>query len=313
MMQFEGGGEEWTHSRGFAIPGHGLFVFSNLAEEPASPDDEVTRITRISEDRLGTFFLPWVARSLQLLPRTTPTMVFIGIFGEFAFFENLTERSGVIDATRNGPGLMGVIRAASLIDNWLVAVGMCRQAYSLRSDDLTAAPRWRRIDQATLSPPSAGRAVGFNTVDGLSTHEIYAAGLQGEIWAWTGDTWTRVDSPTNVSLECMAHDSNGFIYVGGRNGILLRGRGEQWEPVEHDSTDVDFWCAHWFMGRLLLASTRAVFELGSDNRLTPILDANKIPSVTCGWITSLGNKVYSIGPAHVLQSVDLKTWVPVAE
>ena len=94
-MLFDDAGEEWTHSRGFGILGQGLFVFSNLTEAPEAPEQEVTRITRIAKGRTGSFFLPWVARSVHFVQRTAPTMIFVGLFGEFAVFEGAIERSGL--------------------------------------------------------------------------------------------------------------------------------------------------------------------------------------------------------------------------
>jgi hypothetical protein len=238
-------------------------------------------------------------------------MVFVGLYGEFAIFERTLENSGLIDPTSTGPGVFGVIRAATLVDDRLIAVGMGRQAYLLRGDDDLTRPNWNRIDGGILSPPGPGLAVGLNAIDGFSAAEVYAAGLQGEIWMWTGDAWRSIDTPTNASLECLVCGRDGLAYIGGRRGVLLRGRQERWEPVEHDSTEADLWSALWFADRLLVASSRAVFALGANDELGAVLDDSKVPGVTCGWLTSLGETAYSIGPSHVLGSNDLDRWEPV--
>jgi hypothetical protein len=190
---------------------------------------------------------------------------------------------------------------------------MGRQAYILRCEADLARPTWNRIDRGILSPPGPGLAVGLNAIGGFSAAEVYAVGFQGEIWIWTGDAWRSIDSPTNVALECVVCGGDGLTYIGGQHGVLLRGRQERWEVVEHDSTEADLWCALWFADRLLLASSRAVFALGPDNELGSVLDDRKVPGVTCGWLTSLGDTAFSIGPSHVLQSNDLDRWEPVAD
>lgn len=312
-MLFEDAGDEWTHSRGFGVAGQGLFIFSNLAEAPAAPEEEVTRITRIAKDRTGTFFLPWVARSVHFIQRAVPTVIFVGLYGEYAIFEDVVERSGLIDSSNFGPSLLGVLRASALVDGRVFAVGMSRQAYMLRCDGDLLHPVWRRIDQRMLSPPGPGPSVGLNAIGGFSATEVYAAGLQGEIWMWSGDDWHPIDSPTNAALECVVCGGDGVVYFAGRRGVILRGRQQRWEQVAHDATDVDFWCALWFADQLLLASSRAIFVLGPDDDLRPILSDSNVPGVTCGWLTVMENKVYSIGPSHVLQTTDLENWEPVAE
>jgi len=240
-------------------------------------------------------------------------MIFVGLFGEFAVFQGVIERSGLIDATSNGPSMLGVLRASALVDHRLFAVGMSRQAYMLRCDMDLARPVWSRTDQGLLSPPGPGPAVGLNAIDGFSATEIYVGGLLGEIWMWSGGGWHQIDSPTNIAMECMAIGNNGMVYIGGHRGVLVRGRQDRWESVEHDATDADFWCAMWFADHLLLASSRAVFALGPNGELKPILDDSTFPGVTCGSLTSFENRVFSIGPSHVLQSLDLSNWEPVTE
>ena len=83
---------------------------------------------------------------------------------------------------------------------------------------------------------------GFRCIDGFEAHkELYAAGGKGDVWYFNGKEWTGVDIPLaqmHISSICCAAD--GYVYIAGRFGALLRGRGDSWEIINHQQTEADF-------------------------------------------------------------------------
>ena len=45
--------------------------------------------------------------------------------------------------------------------------------------------------------------------------------------------WTRVESPTNVTLNDITHACDGTMYACGDRGVLLKGQQDRWQPVEY--------------------------------------------------------------------------------
>jgi hypothetical protein len=126
-----------------------------------------------------------------------------------------------------------------------------------------------------------GREFGFEDVGGFAEDDIYACGGQGDLWHYDGNTWTMLDCPTNEFLTCLCCADNGTVYVGGRRGILLEGRADEWRIVSSGSTtaveeddptvaiDTDIVDLAWFKGRLFIAAEfRGILEY-SDGSIRP--------------------------------------------
>ncbi len=65
---------------------------------------------------------------------------------------------------------------------------------------------------------------GFKDIDGFSETDIYAAGGKGHVWHYDGNTWKRIDIPTNADIYCLICASDGYVYIGGSRHLMLRGR-----------------------------------------------------------------------------------------
>lgn len=159
---------------------------------------------------------------------------------------------------------------------------------------------------AMHAPPGTGKRVaGFEAIDGFSDDDLYAVGWEGEIWQFANGNWHQRSSPVNVILTgvCCAPDGN--VYACGQNGILLRGRGEQWAVLEQQELEDDFWDLRWFGDALYVASMDTLYRLqGAD--LKPVDFGGDAPA-SCYKLSDADGVLWSIGQENLF-SFDGTTW-----
>ncbi|KQM54816.1 hypothetical protein ASE80_20500 [Pseudomonas sp. Leaf15] len=180
------------------------------------------------------------------------------------------------------------------------AVGTCRQAYLREGED-----QWRCIDQSAQVGDTPITDTSFESIDGFSEQEIYTVGWEGEIWQYDGALFTQRNSPTNLALYKVRCAPDGFVYACGQLGTLLRGRNDQWEIIEHESTREDLWGMEVFDGQVYVSSTHFVYRL-EDSKLTPVDFGDDIPQ-TCYHLSAADGIMWSIGPKDLMQ-FDGSSW-----
>lgn len=200
----------------------------------------------------------------------------------------------------DGTDKRGPLRALRTIAGQPYAAGMDRQVYRRNGPN-----RWELIDQGARPEKFDPRGIGFNAIDGFAPNDIYAAGFQGQIWHYNGKRWRQLDSPTNYILSNLICAPDGNVYACGRLGMLVRGRGDQWEVIDHQATKQDIWGFAWFQDKLYLASLHFLFAWDG-TALKPIeLDDPNVSS-TYHLCTSDGF-LWSIGAKDVV-GFDGKDW-----
>ncbi|MCP4219957.1 MAG: hypothetical protein GY765_35325 [bacterium] len=102
------------------------------------------------------------------------------------------------------------------------------------------------------------RAFGFNDIGGFAADDIYACGGKGDLCHYDGKRWDVIDCPTNQNLSALCCAGNGKVYVGGRKGILLEGRGDAWKVVRSNGPMIVR--TEWFGDRLYLATEQGLYE-----------------------------------------------------
>ena len=118
--------------------------------------------------------------------------------------------------------------------------------------------RWARIDDG-LPETFNGQAI-----HGFALNELYAVGRGGQLWQFDGRTWVARDLPTSVTLTCVGCAADGQVYVGGHEGVLLRGRHDRWEVVDHAATGDDIWSVGDFLDAVYFSTMKGVFRLDGD-------------------------------------------------
>ena len=174
------------------------------------------------------------------------------------------------------------------------AVGTCRQAYVRDGED-----QWRCIDESAQVGDTPITDTSFESIDGFSEQEIYTVGWEGEIWQYNGDLFTQRNSPTELALYKVRCEPDGFAYTCGQLGTLLRGRNDQWEVIEHDSTEEDLWGMEVFDGQLYVSSTNFVYRL-EDGKLVPVDFGDDVPR-TCYHLSAADGIMWSIGSKDIME------------
>jgi hypothetical protein len=243
--------------------------------------------------------LDWNARSCTVCHAPAERLIAMSAQGYI-----LTLGGGqVVVEPRIAPGdqMPGPLTEVRAIAGPAYAVGTLRQAY------IREAPgQWRRIDQTCRASGSDAVDYAFQTIDGFSPADIYAAGWEGEVWHYDGQTWSPRDTPTNFDFNCLRCAGDGQVYAVGQRGLILRGRGDRWEVVEHEATEQDLWGCEWFQDRLFVATMRMVYELRG-NKLIPVEYGEVLPPATCYHLSAADGVMWSIGEGDVLQ-LDQNGW-----
>ncbi len=80
--------------------------------------------------------------------------------------------------------------------------------------------------------PSLGDEPSFEALDGFSDDEIYVVGWSGSIWYFDGSFWQQCESPTRENLTSIECAEDGWVYICGSRGTVLKGRKDTWGFVE---------------------------------------------------------------------------------
>lgn len=202
----------------------------------------------------GAWTLQWPTASMTVSLHPVEQACVVSPYGDAFFVGSHLENEERICTPDSDPLDRGHIRHVRTIGDRTFAVGMGRQVY--RREDLG---QWTCLDQAIR--PAIGETKGFESIDGFSTSDLYAVGWDGEIWHYDGSTWSQKNSSTDRVLTGVLCTEEGVVYAWGRRGLLLRGRGDDWEHV----TGEDFiWsisdlCA--FEGELYVATASDLYRL----------------------------------------------------
>lgn len=125
----------------------------------------------------------------------------------------------------------GTLRSVSVIGHSFYTCGMDRVVLKRNGPG-----DWISIGPDAIE--NDADVVGFESIDGYSEDEIYAVGWQGEIWVREAGLWRSVDSPVNRILTSVHCASDGWVYIVGHEGVLIKGRLDQWEIIETDRPEV---------------------------------------------------------------------------
>lgn len=241
--------------------------------------------------------------SIAVLAPGSREMAAVCEFGTVIVYDGAASHEEEIRSINDSPAALGALRCIRGIRGRFYAAGMKRQVY-VRLDK----GRWMAIDNGARPPVESKQVVGFESIDGFSDKEIYAAGWLGEIWKYDGKIWRQIDSPTNIILTnvCCAGDDN--VYIAGRLGLLIRGRNQEWEVLDTHNFKEDFWGMAWYQGKLYLSTTRSVYSWEGD-RLERVDFEDDVPA-TCYQLSVAGDQMWSIGAKDVM-AFDGTEWVRI--
>jgi hypothetical protein len=243
--------------------------------------------------------MPWRAAGSAIAPAPLEQFCVVGEFGGVLLLGSGDRHEEQVAQGPRSAKDRGPLRGVRTVGKHVYCVGMGRQAWRREDNDV-----WVPIDGSIPFDPE-GEVVGFEAVDGFSEKDIYAAGWDGEIWHFDGNAWASCDSPVNTVLVDVCCAEDGQVYACGRNGVLVRGRGAQWEVVDLKGFTDDLWSLVSFGKRLYLATTEYVFTLGPDG--LELVDMGPDKPATCYDLTTGAGLLWSIGAKDVM-SFDGKSW-----
>jgi hypothetical protein len=170
---------------------------------------------------------------------------------------------------------------------------------------------WTAIDAGVFVPRAQrDRGVGFNAIDGLTEDAIYAVGYGGEIWRYDGQAWRQQDSPTNVTLTCVRCVDIKTAYAAGLAGVVLHAIDGNWESIEHEATDDDFWGMTVFQGRVYLAAYAGLFVIDGDDVVS--IDMNLPRKLSTAYLDANDGVMWSVGQKDLAYTEDGTIWTEVA-
>ena len=272
---------------------HDLVYVLSRGKALIAQDIAHTRLTSVYQGRWGdAATTDWDSTAIAVARKPSEKLVFVGQDGDVSTYVGGTSTAEVIKPAPK------MIRNAKTVDGYVLASGMLRQVYKRVGEG-----EWRDISAPF---PKAGEKVGFEAIDGYSGNELYAVGWNGEIWEYDGSNWSNRSSPTNVILTAVCCAGDGVVYVGGQQGVMIKGRHDSWEIIEwEENVDVDIWDLYWFKENLYVATMRNLYTL-ERNQLVAV-DFGELDVPSCYSLTQAEGVMWSIGKEDVL-SFDGTTW-----
>ncbi len=283
----------WTLSRVAVFDKNRVYVLAYSKREPG------TRVFRWT-GKWDNYYVQAVSAGICAVRGAPPEILTLCADG--SVHRAAPDGQAYEDLVEEKPSKHGLLRDIRPIGDSVYATGFGRQVY------VRNARTWQRCDQGVAEPPTADSLSGFESIDGFGEEEIYAVGNQGEIWCRRQGTWQRSQSPTNVILENVLCAPDGMVYISGQLGIVMRGRADRWELIEHELTEDTFWDMAWFADRLWLSTTKALYTL-QGSKLEKV-DTGLPSGQTFRYLDANQECLWSSGERH-LATFDGTTWTQI--
>ncbi len=263
---------------------------------------ERTGYVKIFKWHKGAFAGSWAnfnAHTICLIADPVLALLFMSSSGNYAIHSKTSVVGNVFEDSQPEPKetRYGDMRSVSEIGGKAYAVGFDGTVFRL--DGLK---KWTRIDE--------GLPLNFDisAIHGFDASDIYAVGFAGEVWQFDGRKWTKRDLPTNLNFTSVKCAKDGKVYVAGHAGILVRGREDTWEIVNHEKTTDKVWGVEWFMGNVYLSTLSHVYRLNEEK--LDLVDFGDNPPETTYKLSAAKDVMWSIGAKDVM-SFNGKTWTRI--
>ena len=201
----------------------------------------------------------WSTINLDICLQPSLICLVLGRDGEVLIADESGFNEEIIDDQGINPLNRGPLQNIAIIEGTGIAVGMGRQVYRRDSKN-----RWVRLENGFPPLPSGPKIVGFNAIAGHSLNDIYIVGWGGEIWRYDGQIWKSIESPTNVILHDVLMLPDESLFACGAEGVLLKGRGTQWDIIKYKGHVTNWRTMAWFHEKLYLADGHGLYLLDGD-------------------------------------------------
>ncbi|MCG8426728.1 MAG: hypothetical protein MI754_05145, partial [Chromatiales bacterium] len=119
---------------------------------------------------------------------------------------------------------------------------------------------WEHLSEGLWQEGDKG--AGFTDLDGFDHNDLYAVGGDSDVWHYDGGTWTPLDVTDKhfrPKAVCCAED--GYVYIVGAWGVVIRGRGDQWESYFPEEVGPKLVSVVSYNGRIYMGSEEGVYVL----------------------------------------------------
>jgi len=87
----------------------------------------------------------------------------------------------------------------------------------------------------------------------------------------------------------------------------LTGHGKEWEAVDHNGPEDEFYDMEWYQDSLYLATSDALYQLVDEDEMKRV-DMKLGKGITCGHLHANDGVLWSFGTKHVCFTEDGKRW-----
>ncbi len=190
-----------------------------------------------------------------------PENQFVGVDLEGQVF---VTGSGVSEKEQNVPSFgagavnRGGVRKLKTVGGYAYACGGARSVGKRVGKN-----RWVSHTQAMSPHPEAGRG-GFDDIDGFGEDDLYAVGGKADVWHYDGRQWRQLDIPTNTWTEAVCCAGDGQVYIACVEGMILKGRGDQWKVIDPGGVLLGFRDMVWYEDRVWCANDYGIWTIHED-------------------------------------------------
>lgn len=281
---------DWTLSRGVVFSADKVYVLAYSEREEGS---RIFRWTGMWDN----YYVPCKAVGISAVKYPQPEIITLCLGGEIHSAGPGGFSLDEVDTGPRSPVHVGILRCISTIDNEVYVTGLGRQVYKRLSSR-----EWVRLDEEIVEPIGSEEINGFESIDGYSSNEVYAVGMNGDSWEFDGLNWKKIYGLTNVVLEKVVCAPDGFVYMAGQLGILIKGRRDQWEIVGQDICDDTVWDLAWFQDKLWLSTVNALYIYEKNEFIK--VDMKEFNKSSFRYLAGNDEVLWSIGSKDILVNKD---------
>jgi hypothetical protein len=268
---------------GCSIRSRDIFYFVAVERShnrPRPEDDLITRIIPYFFTKPGK---PWAYSSYEGYRRILagasqhPKSQFIGIDrgGDVIVIGGGKMEEEHIPSGRNGPKRGGIRRVKTIRGFAYVSSGFRGIA---RRDGPNLWTSLCADIPVKPEPDSFGRYYGFEDFDAFDNGELYCVGGISDVWRFDGKQWKQIDFPgkgyripgslacfgTRIPLQSVCCAGDGFVYIGGPDGAIWKGRDDHWQLINSANLSLPFKDMVWFHDRVYCTSDHSLWEIVGD-------------------------------------------------
>lgn len=300
--------QDWVFGRGVIVNENRVYILSFPIVNGEGGPGGVTQVINWSSSRITSFMIPWEAKAITYAPKPEPFISIMGPQGDIFISSPRGNTSELIDDSDVGPNARGMLRDMQFVGDHLFATGMGRQIYKrMWGADAIQNGYWIHVDKNVLPKTPSPEIIGYCSIGGYDEDEIYVVGWSGEIRWYNGRKWNKVDTPTNLKLERVICAPNGKVFALGQSAIMIKGRKDKWELIDHSVFSEQIWGATWFSGEIWLNTELGIFRIDDREEIIPV-KINIDGPLSFRWLDSAENVLWSFGPNHLLRTKDGIHW-----